>query len=85
MARRTEQYLISLIHELIKFDTETEWVEFKTNNCEPQLIGEYISALTEKESYKTSRIIKDALDEGLIKPVDPDTAPRYMRYIPFWA
>ena len=46
MARRTEQYLISLIHELIKFDTETEWVEFKTNNCEPQLIGEYISALS---------------------------------------
>ena len=46
MARRTEQYLTSLIHELIKFDTETEWVEFKTNNCEPQLIGEYISALS---------------------------------------
>lgn len=44
-----------------------------------------VFGLTEKESYKTSRIIKDALDEGLIKPVDPDTAPRYMRYIPFWA
>lgn len=34
---------------------------------------------------KASRIIKDTLKSGLIKPIDPDTAPRYMRYIPFWA
>ena len=59
MARRTEQYLISLVHELIKFDTETEWVEFKTNNCEPQLIGEYISALT-LESDNSSESDTDA-------------------------
>lgn len=41
--------------------------------------------LSENESYKSSRIIKDALDENLIKPVDTETAPRYMRYIPTWA
>ena len=34
---------------------------------------------------KASRIIKDTLKSGLIKPIDPDTAPRYMRYIPFWS
>lgn len=34
---------------------------------------------------KASRIIKDTVEAGLIKPVDPDTAPRYMRYVPFWA
>lgn len=32
-----------------------------------------------------SRLIKDALDENLIKPFDPDTAPRYMKYVPVWA
>ncbi len=27
----------------------------------------------------------DLLVQGLIKPLDPDTAPRYMKYIPAWA
>lgn len=38
-----------------------------------------------KSKYKISRIIKDCLNMGLIKPVDENTAPRYMKYIPFWA
>lgn len=41
--------------------------------------------LSEKESYKASRIIKDALEEKVIRPVDNETAPRYMRYVPNWA
>ena len=44
-----------------------------------------IFGLSEKEKYKVSRIIKDTVEAGLIKPVDPETAPRYMRYIPYWA
>lgn len=42
---RTERYLISLVHELRTLPHETEWVEFKVNDTEPQGIGEYISAL----------------------------------------
>ena len=34
-----------LVHELCKLPQETEWVEFKVNNYNPQVIGEYISAL----------------------------------------
>ena len=34
---------------------------------------------------KASRVIRDTLERGLIKPVDPDTAPRYMRYVLLWA
>ena len=39
------------------------------------------------ESYKSqmSRLIKLAVERNLIKPFDPSTAPRYMRYIPIWA
>ena len=39
------------------------------------------------ESYKSqmSRLIKLAVESNLIKPFDPSTAPRYMRYIPIWA
>lgn len=32
-----------------------------------------------------SRLIKEAVNRKLIRPVDPNTAPRYMRYIPVWA
>lgn len=41
--------------------------------------------LKESSSGSISRLIKDAMDEKLIKPLDPTTAPRYMRYIPIWA
>ena len=46
MAIRSIEYLQSLVRELIKVPSETEWVEFKCNNKDPQMIGEYISALS---------------------------------------
>ena len=42
---RSPAYLISLIQELRKLPNETEWVEFKHDNADPQEIGEYLSAL----------------------------------------
>ncbi len=42
---RTPEYLIGLVHELRKLPAETEWVEFKENDSDPQEIGEYLSAL----------------------------------------
>lgn len=42
---RTRENLLSLLRELRNLPNETEWVEFKLNNAEPQQIGEYISAL----------------------------------------
>lgn len=35
-----------LVLELCKQPVETEWLEFKRNNCDPQMIGEDISALS---------------------------------------
>lgn len=32
-----------------------------------------------------SVLIKEAVNQGYIKSFDPETAPRYMRYIPIWA
>ena len=46
MAIRTVEYLVSLVRELAKQPSETEWVEFKCNYNDPQTIGEYISALS---------------------------------------
>jgi ATP-dependent DNA helicase RecG len=42
---RTHENLASLVRELCKLPRETEWVEFKVNNSDPQEIGEYISGL----------------------------------------
>ncbi|WP_060825106.1 ATP-binding protein [Sulfurospirillum cavolei] len=43
---RSNDYVISLIKELIKQPNETEWLEFKHNNDDKEMIGEYISALS---------------------------------------
>lgn len=39
----------------------------------------------ESSSGNISRLIKEAVSCKLIKPLDPLTAPRYMKYLPFWA
>jgi hypothetical protein len=36
---RSTEYLLSLLNELRKLPRETEWVEFKHNNGEPEEIG----------------------------------------------
>ncbi len=36
-------------------------------------------------SASISRLIKDALAKNLIKPLEKDTAPKHMKYIPWWA
>lgn len=43
-----------------------------------------VFGLEEKDKVKASRVIHDTINAKLIKPVDPSTAPRYMKYIPFW-
>jgi len=51
MAIKDKDYINNLIRELISLPNETEWVEFKHNNDEPQMIGEYISALGNSQLY----------------------------------
>ena len=42
---RSNDYLAGLVRELCKLPRETEWVEFKVNQSDPQSIGEYLPAL----------------------------------------
>ncbi|MFH1134522.1 MAG: ATP-binding protein [Pseudomonadota bacterium] len=42
---RPESELLGILAELRKLPRETEWMEFKHNNAEPDEIGEYLSAL----------------------------------------
>ena len=48
----SSDYLISLLRELCQLPKETEWVEFKCNNDNPENIGEYISALANSAALK---------------------------------
>ena len=41
--------------------------------------------LKDSSSGSISRLLKEAVQSELIKPLDPDTAPRYMKYLPYWA
>lgn len=47
--------LRSLIDTLCKEPMESEWLEFKANNHEPQLIGEYLSALSNSACLQDKR------------------------------
>jgi len=61
--------------------------------CIKQVQGEQLTnsslremfGLKESSSGSVSRLIKEALEMKLIKPLDPATAPRHMKYIPIWA
>ena len=61
--------------------------------CIKHVEGEYVTnsslrerfGLSNSSSANISRLIKEAVALKLIKPVDPETAPRYMKYIPVWA
>ena len=41
--------------------------------------------LASTAAASASRLINLAVEAELIKPLDPDTAPRYMSYVPIWA
>lgn len=41
--------------------------------------------LDTKSSASISRLIKESIDCKLTKLLDPTTAPRYMKYLPYWA
>ncbi len=61
--------------------------------CIKQVQGEQLTnsslrkrfGLGDSSSGSISRLIKETAKLNLIKPLDPTTAPRYMKYIPCWA
>jgi ATP-dependent DNA helicase RecG len=47
--------LSALLTELRSRSGETEWIEFKQNNADPQEIGEYLSALSNASRIRRRR------------------------------
>ena len=50
--RMTSAQLHAKLKELLALPAETEWVEFKHNNSDPQELGEYLSALSNSAALK---------------------------------
>lgn len=61
--------------------------------CVKQVQGEQLTnsslrirfGVTISSTGSISRLIKETIARGLIKPLDPHTAPRHMKYVPWWA
>ncbi len=58
---------IALIDRLRQEADESEWVEFKENHYEPQLLGEYLSALSDgaKQTSITGKSRKSLKEKRL--------------------
>jgi len=41
--------------------------------------------IEEQNSAIASRIIRDAIEDGRVRPYDPDQGKKYAKYLPFWA
>ena len=80
-----QEYYISLLDRLRQIPDETEWLEYKVNNSEPELIGEYISALSNSATIcgKEKAYILWGIT-GLIKLSDENASLKNRRYIPYW-
>lgn len=48
--------LHDLLEDLIELPNETEWVEFKENNDDPEMIGEYLSAISNSAALEKKRM-----------------------------
>ena len=54
--------------------------EYLTNTSLRERFG-----IAPKNNAMVSRIIRNAVQENLVKAYNQDTAPKYMKYVPYWA
>ena len=79
---RSLEYLSSLLKELVSMPNEAEWVEFKHNNVESYLIGEYISALANSAALlgKQSAYVVWGIDNDSHEIIGTQFKPSEARY-----
>lgn len=93
---QNNQFTKAVLFAKIPFEMTTK--EDRVRTCYMQACLAYVNyeavsngdirklfGLSDQEMTKASRLIQNTIDAGLIKAVDPETAPRYKKYIPYWA
>lgn len=73
---REERVRACYLHACLKYVTK----DYMTNTSLRQRFG-----LDEKGISSISRVIRDTVDAELVRPKDSRTAPKHMKYVPFWA
>lgn len=70
--------LVRLMRELLSLPRETEWIEFKQNNTNPEEIGEYLSALGNAAALHRRRVayIIWGIEDGTREVVGTTFKPR---------
>lgn len=68
------------VHACLRYVNEDESSTYMTNGSLRRRFG-----LNTKFQPAISKLIKRAVENKLIRPLDPDTSPRYMKYVPVWA
>jgi ATP-dependent DNA helicase RecG len=73
-----QQEFSTLLTELRSHSHETEWIEFKQNNADPQEIGEYLSALSNAAALhrQETAYIVWGIENGTHNVVGPTFKPR---------
>ena len=68
----------SLIRSLVALPSETEWVEFKHNNADPEEVGEYASALSNSAALdrRLAGYVVWGIEDGTHKIVGTAFKPR---------
>jgi predicted HTH transcriptional regulator len=73
---RDERVRACYMHACLKYVTRS----YMTNTSLRERFG-----LEDEKISMSSRMIRDAIDAGVIKPKDSETAPKHMKYVPYWA
>lgn len=73
---RAERVRACYLHAALRFVQHDPM----TNSSLRQRFG-----IEERNLAMASRIIRDAVEDGLVKPHDPEQAKRYAKYLPWWA
>jgi len=69
---------IQLVHSLRRMPAETEWLEFKVNNADPNEIGEYLSALSNSAALfrQPSGFLLWGIEDGTHKTIGTTFKPK---------
>ena len=73
---RTDRVRAVYLHACLRYVNR----EYVTNTSIRQRFG-----IEVRNSAKASRLIAESVEQGVIAPDDPTSAPKLMRYVPWWA
>ncbi len=73
---KTDRVRACYLHACLKYVGR----EFLTNSSVRERFG-----IQAQNAATASRLIKEAVEAGQIAPHDPNTGPKYMKYVPWWA